>query len=294
MADNPHCIPDNLVTLLDLETLDSNLFRGHNYDVGAPHVFGGQVLSQALVAAKRTVEEQIVHSLHGYFLRPGDKQTSIIYEVERIRDGRSFKARQIQAIQHGRPIFSMIASFHNPETGLEHAAPMPAVPPPEELISQKEVHERWLEQTPDAPQPVRAAMAQTLPIEFRQVMPWNLLDPDVREPAQCIWFRAVGALPNDPAVHRAVMAYASDFDLMTTAMLPHGISVLQPDMIAASLDHAIWFHRTPVADDWLLYVMDSPAAQDARGLSRGLIYDRAGNLIATASQESLMRKKGNN
>lgn len=292
MTDTPDRILRTLVELLDLETLDINLFRGHNYDVGAPHVFGGQVLSQALVAAKRTVEEQVVHSLHGYFLRSGDKQAPIIYEVERIRDGRSFKARQIQAIQHGRPIFSMIASFHTPETGLEHAAPMPDVAPPEELTSQKELHKRWLEQVSEVPELLRAAMAQTLPIEFRQVNPWNQLDPDVRAPAQCIWFRAAGELPDNSDLHRAVLAYASDFDLLTTAMLPHGVSVMQQDMIAASLDHAIWFHRTPVADDWLLYVMDSPAAQQARGLSRGLIYDRVGNLIATVSQESLMRKGG--
>lgn len=289
MADSSHLVCDNLVELLDLETLDSNLFRGRIYDVGAPHVFGGQVLSQALVAAKRTVEEQVVHSLHGYFLRSGDKQAPIVYEVDRIRDGRSFNARRIQAIQHGRPIFSMMASFHTPEVGSEHAAPMPVVPPPEELISQKALHKDWVAQATEVPEWLQAAMTQTLPIEFRQVQPWNQLDPDKREPAQCIWFRAVEPLPDDAALHRTVMAYASDFELLTTAMLPHGVSAMQQDMIAASLDHAIWFHRTPVADDWLLYVMDSPAAQNARGLSRGLIYDRAGHLMATVSQESLMR-----
>lgn len=291
MTQMPDRVLEDLIGLLDLEPLEANLFRGHSRDLGGHSVFGGQVLGQALVAAARTVEDQVAHSLHAYFLRPGAMDAPIVYEVHRIRDGRSFLARSVQAIQHGRPIFSMIASFHHPEGGLEHTAPMPEVPAPEALDQHTVLHERWLaEEVEDIPQRVRNFMTRSLAIEFRPVTPWNPLAPDARGPAQNIWFRAAGRLPDDSILHRAVLAYASDFNLLTTAMLPHRVSVMQENMIAASLDHAFWFHRTPVADDWLLYAMESPVARDARALSRGLIYDRVGNLVASVSQESLMRK----
>lgn len=290
MTNTPNRVLDDLVDLLDLESLEVNLFRGQSRDLGGHSVFGGQVLGQALMAATRTVDEQVVHSLHGYFLRGGDMEAPIVYEVDRIRDGRSFLARRVQAIQHGRPIFSMIASFHRPEVGLEHGAPMPEVPAPEVLEPHTDLHERWLASADNVPERVRIALTRPLAIEFRPVAPWNQLAPDARSPAQNIWFRAAGKLPDDPALHRAVVAYASDFNLLTTAMLPHRVSVMQENMVVASLDHAFWFYRTPVADEWLLYVMDSPVARDARGLSRGLIYNRAGDLIASVNQESLMRE----
>lgn len=290
MSQTPDRLLEDLVGLLDLEPLEVNLFRGQSRDLGGKSVFGGQVLGQALVAAARTVEDEVAHSLHAYFLRPGDMEAPIVYEVDRIRDGRSFVARRVQGIQHGRPIFSMIASFHRPEPGLEHAAAMPDVPPPETLESQDELRQRWIAELGELPQRLRRAFTRPLAVEFRPVEPWNPLDPDVRPPAQNIWFRAAGALPKDPVLHRSVLAYASDFSLLTTALMPHAASVLQKNMVVASLDHALWFHRTPQADEWLLYAMDSPGAQGARGFSRGTVYDREGRLIASVAQESLMRR----
>ena len=282
-------ILQDLVNLLDLEPLEVNLFRGESRDLGGKSVFGGQVLGQALVAGSRTVENnEPVHSLHAYFLRPGDMEASIVYEVDRIRDGRSFTTRRVQGIQHGKVIFSMIASFHKRETGLEHSHPMPDVPPPEDLEFQHVLRKRWLE-THDVSQRLADAVERPLAIEFKPVKPFNLLEPDVREPRQAIWIRAGGKLPDDPILHRCVLAYASDFNLLTTALLPHGKSFLSKGMIVASLDHALWFHRDVKADDWLLYCMDSPVSGAARGTSRGLIYNRAGELVASVVQESLMR-----
>lgn len=288
-ARNP--LLDDLVDLLDLESLEVNLFRGGSRDLGGKSVFGGQVLGQALVAAGRTVEEEIAHSLHAYFLRPGDMEAPIVYEVDRVRDGRSFLARRVQAIQHGRPIFSMIASFHKRENGLEHQLPMPDVPPPEDLQSQEELRRQWIDEL-DGQLPPRLVRAFTrqLAIEFRPVEPWNPLAPQAREPRQHIWFRAGGPMPEEPTLHQCVLAYASDFNLLMTALLPHAVSFLQRDMIVASLDHALWFHRPVNVNDWLLYAMDSPCASGARGFSRGLIYNRAGELVASVAQESLMRR----
>lgn len=281
----------DLVDLLDLENLETNLFRGQSRDLGGKSVFGGQVLGQALVAAGRTVEQgEFAHSLHGYFLRRGAMDAPIVYEVDRVRDGRSFVARRVQAIQNGRPIFSMIASFHCVEPGLEHQAPMPQVPTPEALEAQGQLRNRWLHEAGELPPRLVKAFTRPLAIEIRAVCPWNLLAPDIREPAQHVWFRAAGALPDDPLLHRCVLAYASDYNLLTTAMLPHGVSFLQQNMVVASLDHALWFHRTPRADEWLLYCMDSPGAQGGRGLSRGLIYSCDGELVASVVQESLMRQ----
>jgi len=287
-------ILQDLVSLLDLETLEENLFRGQSRDLGGKSVFGGQVIGQALVAAARTVQGCVPHSLHAYFLRPGDMTLPIIYEVDRVRDGRSFTTRRVQAIQHGAPILSMIASFQRPEPGLDHQAPMPPVPAPETLADNHLLREQWIREFPQIPENFRRAFLRQLAIEFRPVQPWNPLKPDARAPIQQVWFRAAGRLPDlngeaDWALHRCVLAYASDFNLLGTAMFPHGKTWFSPDMVCASIDHALWFHRDARADEWLLYSMDAPSAQGARGYSRGQIFSRDGKLVASVAQESLMR-----
>ena len=280
----------DLVNLLDLEPLEVNMFRGQSRDLGGKSVYGGQVIGQALVAAARTVEGSVPHSLHAYFLRPGDMAMPIVYEVDRVRDGRSFTARRVQAIQHGQPILSMISSFQKPESGSgEHQMPMPEVPAPETLPFLHELRREWAREIPDLHPRLRDAMTREPAIEFKHTRPWNPLKPEKREPSQAIWFRAAGKLPDDPLLHACVLAYASDFNLLSTALLPHGRSWFSPDMVVASIDHALWFHREVRVDDWLLYVMDSPSSQSARGFSRGLIYDRQKRLVASVTQESLMR-----
>lgn len=279
-----------LIRQLDLEPLEVNLFRGQSRDVGTPRVFGGQVIGQALVAAERTVDGRVPHSLHAYFLLPGDVAAPIVYQVDRVRDGRSFSARRVQAIQHGRPILSMIASFQIPEAGLEHAAPMPEVPPPDALVPSAELNERWLSQAGPVPPRLAEALRAPSAIEFRPVDPLDPLRPSPAEPRQAIWFRAVDRVPDDPQLHRCLLAYASDYHLVGTALRPHGKSWFQPSMIVASIDHALWFHRAARIDEWLLYSMDSPSAQSARGLARGLVHDRAGRLVASVAQEGLMRE----
>jgi len=284
-----HVLKD-LVNLLDLEALEVNLFRGNSRDLGGKSVFGGQVLGQALVAAGRTVDDAVPHSLHGYFLRAGDMQAPIVYEVDRVRDGRSFAARRVQAIQFGHVIFTMIASFQTPEDGLEHQAQMPQVPAPQGLISQHELRAAWMERHRDKiPERLRERLLRPLAIEFKPVHPWDPLAPERRAPKQAIWFRAAGALPDDVMLHRCILAYASDFNLLSTALMPHARSFLQPDMAVASIDHALWLHRDVRVDDWLLYSMDSPSAQAARGFSRGQVFTRDGTLVASVAQESLMR-----
>lgn len=280
----------DLVSLLDLETLEQNLFRGQSRDLGGKSVFGGQVIGQALVAAHRTVEGRAPHSLHAYFLRPGEMTLPIVYEVDRVRDGSSFAARRVQAIQNGQPILTMMASFHKPEPGLEHQCQMPDVPPPEDLEPAIRHLERWIDEIPDLPDRARRAALRELAIEFRPVSPRNPFRPQPRPPTQHIWFRAAGKLPNDPLLHSCILAYASDFDLLGTALLPHAHSWYGDEMISASIDHAVWFHRELRVDDWLLYAMDSPTTQGARGFSRGQIFDRQGRLVASVAQESLIRK----
>ena len=280
----------DLLTVLNLETLEDNLFRGQSRDLGGKSVFGGQVIGQALVAAGRTVQGHVPHSLHAYFLRPGDMAQPIVYEVDRVRDGRSFTTRRIQAIQHGQPILSMMASFQMPEPGLEHQAPMPEVTPPEELRELLDLRTEWIGKHPQIPERFRAAFLRELAIEFKPVDPWNPLEPNSRPPQQAIWFRAAEKLPDDPMLHRCVLAYASDFNLLSTALLPHGVTWFSKNMVVASIDHALWFHRDARVDDWLLYVMDSPSSQAARGVSRALIYARDGRLVASVAQENLMRK----
>ncbi|WP_028081795.1 acyl-CoA thioesterase II [Solimonas soli] len=279
----------DLIKLLDLETLEDNLFRGESRDLGGKSVFGGQVIGQALTAASRTVREAAPHSLHAYFLRPGDMNKAVVYEVDRIRDGRSFSARRVQAIQNGQPILSMMASFQRPESGLEHQAPMPQVAAPEQLKTMATHVEQWLDEIPDVDERTHAALTREVAIEFRPVHPHNPLRPSVQAPAQAIWLRAAGRLPDDGLLHRCVLAYASDFHLLSTALRPHAMSWFGESTAVASIDHALWFHRELRVDDWLLYAMDSPTAQGARGLSRGLIYDRNGRLVASVVQENLMR-----
>jgi acyl-CoA thioesterase-2 len=280
----------DLVRQLDLERLEVNLFRGQSSDLGGKSVFGGQVVGQALVAAGRTVEGREPHSLHAYFLLPGDMAAPIVYEVDRIRDGGSFSARRVQAIQHGRPILSLIASFQVREPGLEHQVPMPEVPAPESLRSYSELRQAWMAERPDLHPRIRESVMRSLAIEFRPVEPWNPLAPTVAEPRQAVWFKTNDRVGDDPMLHRCLLAYASDFNLIGTALRPHGQSWFNPRMVVASLDHALWFHRDARVDEWLLYVMDSPTSQQARGMARGLVYDRGGRLVASVAQEGLMRR----
>jgi len=283
-------ILQDLLNLLDLERLEDNIFRGQSRDLGGKSVYGGQVIGQALVAASRTVEEGVPHSLHAYFLRPGDMEQSILYEVDRVRDGRTFTARRVQAIQHGQPILSMIASFQKPEPGLEHQVQMPDVAPPEQLQDAHALRRMWLSQHPETTERHRTALLRDAAIEFRPVKPWNPLEPDKRPGQQAIWIKATDRLPDDPLLHTCIIAYASDFNLLSTALLPHGASWFSKNMVVASIDHALWFHRQARADEWLLYTMDSPTSQGARGFSRGLIFDRSGRLVVSVTQESLMRR----
>ena len=286
-------ILQGLIRQLDLEPLELNLFRGQSTDLGGRSVFGGQVIGQALVAAARTIEGRVPHSLHAYFLLPGDMAAPIVYEVDRIRDGKSFSARRVQAIQHGRPILSMIASFQVAENGLEHHAPMPEVPPPENLPSLAELRAKWIAEAGELPERVTESMTRPFAIEIRPVDPWNPIAPTPGEPRQTVWFRTAGPVPDDdPMLHRCLIAYASDFSLIGTALRPHGRSWHLPTMVVASIDHALWFHREARADEWLLYTMDSPSAQGARGLARGSIYQRNGRLIVSVAQEGLMREVG--
>ena len=274
---------DSLVDQLDLEQIDINLFRGHSTLVGGPRVFGGQVLGQALIAALRTIENRPCHSLHGYFLRPGDPAIPIIYEVDRIRDGKSFATRRIVAIQKGEAIFSMAASFQTHESGFSHQSTMPDVPPPEDcyqeddLIEDKAMLERL------------NAMRSSRPIEMRRVEPISFVTPKAGPPIQHMWMKTKQVLPDDPAVHQCILAYASDMGLLSTCALPHGQSFFT-GLQSASLDHAMWFHREFRADEWVLFAMDSPLAKGARGFNRGSMYRQDGTLIASVAQEGLIRE----
>jgi acyl-CoA thioesterase II len=277
---------DVLQNILGLEQLEVNLFRGITPTVGWKRVYGGQVVAQALMAATRTVEGRRPHSLHSYFLLPGDPSVPIIYEVERIRDGKSFATRRVKAIQHGHAIFALSASFQVSEGGLTHQASLPAVPMPEDLPDEAELVRRFIPEIT----PTRAAFwKRDRPIELRPCDPEGYFQRKPQTPVQHVWFRANGRLTDDPAMHECVLAYASDATLLDSAMLAHGKSVADPDIQPASLDHALWFHEAFRADDWLLYTQDSPWSGHARGLGRGLIYDRTGRLVASAMQEGLIR-----
>jgi acyl-CoA thioesterase-2 len=278
----------DLLQLLELEQLEVNLFRGESRDIGAPQVFGGQVLGQALSAAAATVEGRVVHSLHAYFLRRGDCTAPIVYEVDRSLDGHHFSNRRVVAIQHGQQIFNMAASFQVAESGFEHQIVMPEVPAPESLSASDGPPPQLMARLPER---VRRFFEQPRPFEFRPVQPIEYVQPRREVPAREIWFRSVGALPDDEMLHRRLLAYVSDFFLLDTATLPHGTSLLRPELVMASIDHAMWFHRTLRVDDWLLYVMDSPSASGARGFARAGIFARDGRLVASAAQEGLVRMK---
>lgn len=274
---------DGLMRLLDLEPIEVNIFRGRSPEEDRQRVFGGQVAGQALVAAGRTVSEGRVHSLHGYFLRPGDPNVPILYEVDRIRDGRSFTTRRVVAIQHGRAIFNLSASFHVDEQGLEHQLAMPEVPPPEALPTMEQ-------RLAVLPEELREWARRPRPIDQRHVdggPVWS--EPRPRAAVQRTWIRADGALPDDPLLHTCVVVYASDMSLVDTVLLPHEIRWDQGGFMGASLDHCMWFHRPFRADAWLLYDQDSPVASGARGLARGSIFSADGLLVASVVQEGLVR-----
>jgi acyl-CoA thioesterase-2 len=274
--------------ILDLEQLEVNLFRGRSPQVGWQRVFGGQVIGQALVAACRTVEDRPPHSMHAYFLLPGDPKVPIIYDVDRIRDGKSFTTRRIVAIQHGQAIFTMAVSFHRGEPGFSHQAAMPNVARPEDLPSDNDIKERVLPMMPD---PVRRYYERERPIELRPVEFDRYLGKTSTHGRFHVWIRTTGRLPDDPTLHQCVLAYASDLTLLDTALVPHGRTLFEREFMAASLDHALWFHRPFRADDWLLYAQDSPSLEGARGFARGLIFTREGTLVASVAQEGLIRMR---
>jgi acyl-CoA thioesterase-2 len=280
----------DLLKLLELEQLEVNLFRGESRDIGSAQVFGGQVLGQALTAASRTVEGRIVHSLHAYFLRRGDFNAPIVYEVDRSRDGQSFSNRRVIAIQHGEQIFNMTASFQVVENGLEHQFDMPNVPPPEQLPDMLEVLRPMVDRLPER---VKRFVEKPRPFEFRMVQPFpDLIAPSKHPPARQVWFRLPDRIPDDESLHRRLLAYVSDYYLLDTAVLPHGMSFLSAKAVMASIDHAMWFHRPLRVDEWLLYALDSPSSSGARGFGRGTVYSRDGRLVASTAQEGLIRVIG--
>jgi acyl-CoA thioesterase-2 len=277
---------DDLIKVMTLERLELNLFRGQSRDIGSPQVFGGQVLGQALVAATATVEDRAVHSLHAYFLRRGDFNSPIVYEVDRALDGKHFSSRRVVAIQHGRQIFNMSASFQSAETGLDHQISMPDVPPPESLPDLKAHYRDVADKLPAG---ARRLLEQERPFEFRPVDRPDPLRRGKSPPHKSIWFRAIDKLDGDEALHRCLLAYVSDFHLLDTALKPHGISMISSKLVIASVDHAMWFHRSVRVDDWLLYAVDSPSSSGARGFTRGSVFARDGRLVASAAQEGLIR-----
>jgi acyl-CoA thioesterase II len=277
------------LAILDLEPLEMNLFRGRSPQSRWQRVFGGQVIGQALVAACRTVEEVALrppHSLHAYFLLGGDPKVPIVYEVDRIRDGRSFTTRRVTAIQHGQAIFSMEVSFHVVEEGLTHQIPMPDMPKPDVLPGESMIRSQALTLMPE---PMRRYFERERPIELRPVEYRRYLGEKVEGGVFHIWIRATGRLPDEPAIHQCVLAYASDMTLLDAALIPHGRTLFQNEIMAASLDHALWFHRPFRADEWLLYVQDSPNLSGARGFARGSIFAADGRLVASVAQEGLLR-----
>ena len=276
----------DLIKLLELERIEERIFRGESRDLGGGRVFGGQVLGQALTAASYTVEGRQVHSLHAYFLVGGDVNAPIVYEVDVARDGRSFSNRRVVAIQHGQPIFNMTASFQVPEQGLEHAAVMPKVPGPEGLADVRELPPDVLDKVPEK---MRRFLAHERPFELRAVEPIHVVAPPRVAPVRHIWIKTVDPLPDDADLHRNVLAYVSDYQLVATATLPHGISFAEGHVQMASLDHAMWFHRPFRVDEWLLYAMESPNASGGRGLARGQFFTRDGTLVASTAQEGVVR-----
>jgi acyl-CoA thioesterase II len=278
---------EKLLDLLDLEKIEEGLFRGQSEDLGLRQVFGGQVMGQAIYAAKQTVPtDRVVHSFHSYFLRPGDSNKPIIYDVETLRDGTSFSARRVSAIQNGKPIFYMTASFQSQEEGFEHQNTMPDVSPPEELMSETEIARKFAHLIPEK---VREKFIDHQPIEMRPVKFHNPIQGSVEEPHRYVWFRANGKMPDDLRVHQYMLGYASDFNFLPTALQPHGIGFLEPGVQIATIDHSMWFHRPFRLDHWLLYAVESTSASGARGFVRGQIYSREGVLVASTVQEGVMR-----
>jgi acyl-CoA thioesterase II len=277
---------EDLVKVMTLERLEKDLFRGESRDIGSPQVFGGQVLGQALAAASATVENRMVHSLHAYFLRRGDFNSPIVYEVDRARDGNHFSTRRIVAIQHGAQIFNLSASFQSEEQGLDHQLSMPTVPSPDDVPELSWYFRDVLEQLPPG---MRRVVERKRPFEFRPTQALNVLEPEKMWPSRSVWFRAVAPLPDDEVLHRCLLAYVSDFYLLDTALMPHGLSVSRANLVMASIDHAMWFHRHLRVDEWLLYATDSPSASGARGFARGSVFSRDGRLLASTSQEGLLR-----
>lgn len=279
----------DLVRLLDLEPVEENIYRGQNRDIGTGRIFGGQVLAQALAAAQRTVPEgRLVHSLHGYFILAGDLNAPVVYFVDRLRDGGSFTTRRVTAIQHGHAIFNMAASFHEHEASFDHQADMPEAPAPESLRPELDIIR---ERAAEIPERVRSILTQDRPLDFRPVGEADPFDNSPRAPERKCWVRANGELGDDPLVHRAVLAYASDYGLIAAALRPHGMSVRDPRVMVASLDHSIWFHRPFRVDEWLLYVVDAPITSGGRGFARGMFYTRGGVLVASVAQEGLTRTR---
>jgi acyl-CoA thioesterase-2 len=282
----PYTVQD-LVALLDLERIEHNLYRGHNRDIGTGRIFGGQVLAQALVAAQRTVgDDRPAHSMHGYFILAGDLTVPVVYFVDRLRDGGSFTTRRVTAIQNGNAIFEMSASFHRREDGWEHQARMPRVPDPETLSNELD---GFRARAHDIPEALRAVLAQDRPLDFRLVNGRDPLDASPRPPLRQYWVKAIGPMGDAVIEHQAVLAYASDYGLLGSALDPHGVSYRDPRLMVASLDHSIWFHRPLRMDEWLLHVAESPVSAGARGFARGAFFTRDGELVASTAQEGLVR-----
>ena len=280
---------EQLIATLDLEPIEVNLFRGLSPQVGWQRVFGGQVVGQAVMAAQRTVEAgRHLHSLHSYFMRPGDPSLPILYQVERLRDGTSFNTRRVLAIQHGHAIFTMSASFQVEEPGFDHQIPMPDVPAPEALLGESEIKEKYLA---NAPAPIRKYWERERPIEIRPVSLTHYFSNTKLDPRQDVWVRATGPVPDDRHYQTAILAYLSDMTLLDGALFAHGTSIFDQSLQVASIDHAMWFHRPCALEDWLLYAQDSPSASGARGMARGSLFTRSGVLIASVAQEGLIRKK---
>ncbi|MEZ4566410.1 MAG: acyl-CoA thioesterase II [Desulfobacterales bacterium] len=279
---------DELLALLKLEKIEENIYRGNSQDLGFGNVFGGQVLGQALSAATQTVDDtRSAHSLHAYFMRPGDPAKPVVYEVDCIRDGKSFTTRRVVAIQKGRAILSMSASFQTEETGFEHQDPMPdGIPGPEKLMSEIDLARQIADKIPAS---IRNQILCVKPIEIRPVNPVNPFAPKKETPDRYVWFKTIHAMPDDLSIHKYMLAYASDFGLVSTSLRPHARTFWDPEMQVASLDHAMWFHREFRMDDWLLYVIHSPNAAKARGLNHGRIYSKNGTLVASTVQEGLIR-----
>lgn len=277
-----------LVELLDLSPTGDDHFQGDSEDLGFRNVFGGQVLGQALMAASRTVEERLPHSLHAYFLRPGNHSLPIDYEVQRVRDGGSFSVRRVIARQDGKEILTGSMSFQGDEQGFDHQLEMPAAHEPEGLMSESDYVEKLLPKIPEA---MRAKLARDRPVEIRPIDPVNPLKPEPKPPTKQSWLRVQGDLPDDPILHRCLLAYASDFSFLGTSLNPHGVTFMSPNMQVASLDHAMWFHRDFRMDDWLLYDKDSPSASGGRGFNRGNFFNRDGVLVASTTQEALIRRR---